>query len=87
MAADAAIRAHDSDADGALESCRAVFCVGRSIGDEPFLISQLVRVAIGGVALNSIRRALAQGEPSEQAQRASKPWFPTSWHNRCSSTG
>ncbi len=36
MAADAAIRAHDGDADGALESCRAILCVGRSIGDEPF---------------------------------------------------
>jgi hypothetical protein len=67
MAADAAIRAHDGDFDGALESCRAILCVGRSIGDEPFTISELVRVAIGRVALESSRRTLAQGEPSEEA--------------------
>jgi hypothetical protein len=67
MTADAAIRAHNGDADGAIESCRATLSVGRSIGDEPFTISQLVWVAIGSVAMNSIRRTLALGEPSEQA--------------------
>jgi hypothetical protein len=67
MAADAAIRAHDGDADGALDSCRAILGVGRSIGDEPLLISQLVRVAIGLVAMQSAGRALGQGEPSDAA--------------------
>lgn len=67
LTADAAIRAHDGDLDGALDSCRALLSVGRSIGDEPFIISQLVRVAIGGVAMKSTRRALAQGEPSDAA--------------------
>jgi hypothetical protein len=64
LAADAAMRAHDGDIDGALDSCRAIIGVGRSIGDEPFLISQLVRAAIGTVAKNTARRILAQGEPS-----------------------
>ena len=64
---DAAIRAEDGDVDGALDSCRAIFNVARSIGDEPFLISGLVRVAIGNLAMKSARRALAQGEPSEDA--------------------
>jgi hypothetical protein len=67
LAADAAIRAQDGALDGALDSCRALLADGRSIGDEPFLISQLVRVAIGGVAMNTTRRVLAQGEPSDAA--------------------
>jgi hypothetical protein len=62
---DAAMRAHDGDVDGALDSCRAILGAGRSIGDEPFLISELVRSAIGTVALQSTRRALGQGEPSD----------------------
>ena len=41
--------------------------IGRSIGDEPFLISQLVRIAIGTVAMKSTRRVLGQGEPSDAA--------------------
>jgi hypothetical protein len=67
MAADASIRAQDGDPDGALDSCRAILGIGRSIGDEPFLISQLVRVAIGSVAMKSARRVLGQGEPSDPA--------------------
>jgi hypothetical protein len=67
LTADAAIRAHGGDLDGALDSCRAVLGVGRSIGDEPFVISGLVRAAIGGVGLDSIRRVLARGEPPEEA--------------------
>jgi hypothetical protein len=64
---DAMLRAHDGDLDGALDSCRAILNTGRSIGDEPFLISMLVRVAIGQVALDTARRVLALGEPSDGA--------------------
>jgi hypothetical protein len=67
LAADAAMRAHDGDLDGALDSCRAIFATGRSIGDEPFLISLLVRVAIGEIALKATGRALGQGEASDAA--------------------
>jgi hypothetical protein len=67
LTADAALRARDGDPDGALDSCRAILNVGRSIGDEPFLISMLVRIAIGRVAMNSARRVLGQGEPSDEA--------------------
>jgi hypothetical protein len=67
LAADAAIRAHDGDLDGALDSCRAILGVARSIGDEPFFIGQLVRMATGSVAMKSARRALGQGEPSDEA--------------------
>ncbi len=64
---DAMLRADDGDLDGALDSCRAILNVGRSIGDEPFLISMLVRVAIGQVALDTARRVIALGEPSDGA--------------------
>lgn len=64
---DAMLRAHDGDLDGALDSCRAILNAGRSIGDEPFVISMLVRIAIDGVALNTARRVLALGEPSDAA--------------------
>jgi len=67
LAADAAMRAHDGDPDGALDSCRAIIGVGRSIGDEPFEISQLVRIAIGSVAMQSTRRVIGQGQPSNEA--------------------
>jgi hypothetical protein len=64
---DAALLAHDGSHDAALDSCRAIFGVGRSIGDEPFIFAQLVRFAVGGLALNATRRVLGQGEPSDAA--------------------
>ncbi len=67
LKADAAIRAHYDDVDGALDSCRAILRAGRSIGDEPFVISQLVRIAIDAVAKKSALRVLGQGEPSDVA--------------------
>jgi hypothetical protein len=66
LAADSAIRAEDSDCDAALASCLAIINVGRSIGDEPFLISALVRAAIGRIGMKPARRVLAQGEPSDE---------------------
>jgi len=70
LVADAAIRAQDGDVDGALESCRAILGVGRSIGDEPMSVSKMVRIALGIVATDSARRALAQGEPTDEALAA-----------------
>jgi hypothetical protein len=67
LAADAALRAEAGDEDGALESCRAILGTARSVGDEPTLISALVRIAIDATALDSARRVLAQGEPSDAA--------------------
>jgi hypothetical protein len=67
LAADALLRAQDQDVDGALESCRGILNIGRSIGDEPTWISMLVRVAHHQVAVGKIERVLAQGQPSEKA--------------------
>jgi hypothetical protein len=68
--ADARLRSQDGDADGALTSCRAIVNAGRSLGDEPLLLAQLVRIACRGVAQASAERALAQGEPSAKALAA-----------------
>ena len=67
LAVDAALRAHDGEIDAALDSCRASIAVGRAIGDEPFSISQLVRMAIVGGGLTTAERVLAQGEASDSA--------------------
>jgi hypothetical protein len=55
------------DTDGALEACCAIVNAGRSIGDEPNLIPQLVRIAADSVALFTMQRALAQGQASDRA--------------------
>jgi hypothetical protein len=67
LAKDAMLRSQDKDADSALASCRGVLNSGRSVGDEPTLISQLVRVACRGIAVRRAERVLAQGEPSDEA--------------------
>jgi ABC-type transport system involved in multi-copper enzyme maturation permease subunit len=70
LALDALRRAQDNDADGALTSCRALLNAARSIGDEPTLISLLVRISEVKMALDGIERTLAQGEPSEKTLKA-----------------
>ena len=67
MYASAMIQARDGDFSGALDSCRAIVAAARSIGDEPFLISQLVHIALGESALDATWRVLGQGEASDAA--------------------
>jgi hypothetical protein len=67
LAADAQLRVWESDFDGALASCRAMLNAGRSMGDEPTLIAQLVCLAIGTLTANQAEIVLGQGEPSEAA--------------------
>jgi hypothetical protein len=67
LAADAQLRVWDSDFDGALASCRAMLNAGRSVGDEPTLIAQLVRLAAQTATVRQIEEVLAQGEASETA--------------------
>jgi hypothetical protein len=66
---DVLLQAQDGDADGALASCRAILNDARSVGNEPMIISQLVRIACRTVAVNKAERVLAQGEPSDEALR------------------
>lgn len=62
---DALIRAQDGDLPGALTSLRAVCNTYRAIGDEPSLISMLVRYAGRGRVGYRLERLLAQGEIRE----------------------
>jgi hypothetical protein len=64
---DVLLRAQQEDIDGALTSCRAILNAGRSIGDEPFIISALVRIACRATSVVKTQRALAQGQPTETA--------------------
>ena len=70
LRADAYLRAQDGNLDGALESCRAMLMSGRALGDEPFAISQLIRMSTVNMTIDAARRVLAQGEPSEAALAA-----------------
>ncbi len=59
---DAFQRLEANDVNGAADMLIAGFNAGRSIGDEPFLISALVRIATDNVILNGCERLLAQAE-------------------------
>lgn len=57
--------AQEGQIDEALRATRGVLNVGRSMGDEPTLISQLVRIALVIRSIQTLERVLAQGEASE----------------------
>jgi hypothetical protein len=61
---EAALASQNGDADGALACARGIVAAARSVGDEPTLISMLIRVACDQQAVFALERALAQGEPS-----------------------
>jgi hypothetical protein len=62
LQADVADAVERRDMVQAWHSHRALLNCGRSLGDEPLLISMLVRMAIDAMAVASLERALAQGE-------------------------
>jgi hypothetical protein len=61
---DAALKAHDGDIEGALQYARAILNVGRSMGDEPALVSQVARFSLDTMAVYCVEEALARGEAS-----------------------
>jgi hypothetical protein len=61
---DAALRSHDGDIEGALRCARAILNVGRSMGDEPALVSQVARFSFDTMAVYCVEEALARGEAS-----------------------
>jgi hypothetical protein len=54
------------DSTKALRACRAALNAGRSVGDAPFCIVQLVRTAGVIHACQAIERTLGQGEPAPE---------------------
>src|SRR5216683_4489956 len=84
LSLDARLRAQDDDIDGALISVLCILSTGRSIGDEPTLISQFVRMGGEWSYVNALERILAQGQASaislakvqrEFEDEASQPLF------------
>jgi hypothetical protein len=62
--------AQGGDMKRAALSCRAALNAGRSIGDEPFFVSQLIRIACVAIACDAVERVLAQGEvPADELER------------------
>ena len=61
---DAAVLATAGRTDEAVESCHAILNCGRGIGDEPSLISQLVRMGQVMLANSALERVLGLGEPA-----------------------
>jgi hypothetical protein len=70
MLADAVRAAERGGCDGGLVSCRAALNAGRSIGDEPFAVSQLVRTACVSRSLTAVEWVLGQGEAREETLAA-----------------
>jgi hypothetical protein len=66
LATDAVLFAEDGDTSSGLRSCRALFGVASSVGDEPVLISHLVRAALVANACAAAERALAQEQATEE---------------------
>jgi hypothetical protein len=67
---DTLMRAQEGAVDACLDNCRGIINCGRAVGDEPTLISQLMRIVCRTMAVTGIERALAQGQPSEAALAA-----------------
>jgi len=67
---DALVRAYDRDDTGALESCLAILAVSRGIGDEPTLISQLIRMAGVAITVGATERTLCWGADFNDATLA-----------------
>lgn len=64
LAFDATIAAYNGDPDQAVRSVHAGLLAARANGDEPFLISMLVRVAVAQVARGALERVLGTCEPA-----------------------
>jgi hypothetical protein len=64
---DVLLRCQDDDLTGAIRSARTSYNVSLAVRDEPFLISQLIHVALRRISLTDLERILAQGEPPPDA--------------------
>jgi hypothetical protein len=67
---DAKLAALEGRPDRGITAARAGLVATRALGDEPFLISQLVRMAGASVAANSGLQVIAWGEPKDDKELA-----------------
>jgi hypothetical protein len=62
---DALVNAADGKFDDALDDALAVLAMAGGLADEPFLVGQLVRLALVGVTVRMVERTLWAGDPSD----------------------
>jgi hypothetical protein len=67
---DAAVRAYDRDGNGSVESVLAILAVARGLGDEPTLISQLIRIAGVAITIGAAERTLCWTDGIDDARLA-----------------
>jgi hypothetical protein len=60
---DTLLRLHDGDDGAALDGCRCMLAVARSVGDEPCGYAMIIRIADTWMAIESLEQTLAQAEP------------------------
>jgi hypothetical protein len=61
---DARLRAQNADIEGAFISVQGILSIVRSIGDEPYAISQIIRMRQSRAATEALEGILAQGQAS-----------------------
>jgi hypothetical protein len=66
LAYDLLLRLQDGDAEGALADCRGIINAAHCVGDEPTLISVLIRASMQWMAVGGIERCVAQSQLSEE---------------------
>ena len=69
MVSHALVLMKDAKPDDAIKACVESACVGRAIAEEPFLVSQLVRIAVGSIGWMGLETVLSQAKGSEATYR------------------
>jgi len=77
LALDAIWRSQQGDADAALESCIALVNASGAMGDEPLLITFLIRVNGLDALTAAVERCLAQGHPSDAVMKELQARLPS----------
>src|SRR5262249_29582678 len=72
MRDDALLAAHSDDPKRGIQAAHAALNAGRSIGDEPIMISQMVRRASWTVSTDAAMRVLALSDPKTTIPELSK---------------
>jgi hypothetical protein len=67
LAARAVLRSQDGDLDSSLADLRALFHAARSLHEEPWLLRQIVRLAIDGLGLEALEVVLPRCDSAEDA--------------------
>ncbi len=70
LAIEAVLKADGGDGDGAVRSIEASLALAASLEDEPWLLSQLVRIACSRMSIQSLERVVNRTKPSDARLRA-----------------